>query len=214
MEKNNRPNDVTVEPNRQENKQPNAQQKRSGRIKMLLILAVCLAPVVASYFTYYVIKPTTRNNYGTLLDAEKYPMPRLGAVGTDGKSAELTDYKGRWLLMQVDSGECNQVCKVKVLDMRQVRLTLGKEKERVERVWLVIDDKPIAPVVAQMAEGMHVLRVKPEAVKAWLPADGAPSDYLFVIDPLGNLILRYPKAANLYKLKADLTKLLTASSIG
>lgn len=190
-------------------------QRKSGRIKMLLILAVCLAPVLASYFTYYVIKPVGRVNYGTLLDAEKYPLPKLSGINAAGKAAELSDYKGKWLLVQVNSSSCNQLCRLKVLDMRQVHSTLGKERDRFERVWLVTDEQPLDTATTHIAEGMRILRVKPEAVAAWLPADGgSASDYLYVVDPLGNLILRYPRSLNLYKLKADLTKLLTASSIG
>jgi len=142
-------------------------------------------------------------------------MPKLGAIDSEGKAVELTDHKGKWLLIQVDSGDCNQVCRVKVLDMRQVHATLGKERDRFERVWLVTDDRPLNAATARIAEGMLIMRVKPDVVNAWLPVDGGRvSDYLYVVDPLGNLILRYPKALNLYKLKADLTKLLTASSIG
>ena len=215
MEKENQPGNAHYSAPDSSLDAPNEKQKKNGRIKMLLILLVCIAPVVASYFTYYVLKPTGRTNYGTLLDAAKYPMPKLGAIDSEGKAAELADYKGKWLLMQVDSGDCNQVCRVKVLDMRQVHATLGKERDRFERVWLVTDDQPFNAATTRIAEGMRIMRVKPEVVNAWLPADGGKtSDYLYVVDPLGNLILRYPRALNLYKLKADLTKLLTASSIG
>jgi len=215
MEKNIQPSNLPNNPVNKPVDKPIEPQRKSGRVKMLLILAVCLTPVLASYFTYYVIKPTARTNYGELLDAAKYPMPKLGAIDSEGKAVELTDHKGKWLLIQVDSGDCNQVCRVKVLDMRQVHATLGKERDRFERVWLVTDDRPLNAATARIAEGMLIMRVKPDVVNAWLPVDGGRvSDYLYVVDPLGNLILRYPKALNLYKLKADLTKLLTASSIG
>lgn len=190
-------------------------QRKNGRIKMLAILAVCLAPVIASYFTYYVIKPTARTNYGELLDPAKYPTPNLDAKTLEGTALALDDYKGKWLLIQVDVGSCNQLCKVKLLDMRQVRLTLGKEMDRFERVWLITDDQVLDEKTVQISDGVHLLRVKSSAVNAWLATNGSnPSNFFYVVDPRGNLMMRFPKSVNLYKMKADLTKLLTASSIG
>jgi len=190
--------------------------KAKGRWKLLLILAVCLAPVIASYLTYYVIKPTGRTNYGTLLDPRNYPMPHLGAFMQDGKSVELDAFKGKWIMLQVDDAACVVACRTKLLNMRQVRLMQGKEMDRIERVWLITDDATLDPILTREFDGTRLLRVKREAVAKWLPAEngGAVTDYIYIIDPLGNLMMRIPKDPDPYKMKKDMLKLLTASSIG
>jgi len=190
--------------------------KRSGRWKLLLMVAICASPVIASYFTYYVIKPSSRTNYGALLDPRQYPMPHLGAALLDGKPVELDAYKGKWIMLQVADGACADACKTSLLDMRQVRLMQGKEMDRIERVWLITDNQPLDTVLMREYDGTHMLRVKRETLNAWLPVDEGttPADHIYMIDPLGNLMLRFPKNPDPYKMKKDIAKLLSASSIG
>ena len=194
----------------------NTRQKKDGRWKMFLVIAICLAPVFASYFTYYVIKPTARTNYGELLDPRNYPMPQLDATTMDGKPINLDAYKGKWILLQVDRGDCNKACQDKLLDMRQLRLMQGKEMDRIERVWLITDNTPLDTILMREYDGTHMLRVKPDPVTHWLPAQagGTASDSIYIIDPVGNLMLRFPKNPDPYKMKKDIYKLLSASSIG
>ncbi len=195
---------------------PNEKQKKNGRIKMLLILLVCIAPVVASYFTYYVLKPSARTNYGELIDPTQHPMPQLGATTLDGQPVALDAYKGKWLLLEAADGACDAACRDKLLVMRQERLMQGKEMERIERVWLITDGAPLDTVLMREYDGTRMLRVKREAVEKWLPPapGGAIFDGIYVVDPLGNLMMRFPKNADHAKMKKDITKLLTASSIG
>jgi cytochrome oxidase Cu insertion factor (SCO1/SenC/PrrC family) len=200
----------------QQRNQPQDQQRKSGRWKLLLVVAVCAAPMIASYFTYYVIKPESRTNYGTLLDPREYPIPPLGSTELDGKPAKLEDYKGKWVLLQVAGGDCDQACKTRLFAMRQLRLMQGKEMERIERVWLITDAKPLDTVLMREYDGTDMLRVDPKLLKAWLPTDAGTSveDHLYMIDPRGNLMMRFPKDADPNKVKKDISKLLRASSIG
>ena len=197
------------------NQQPD-QQRKSGRWKLLLVVAVCAAPMIASYFTYYVIKPESRTNYGTLLDPREYPIPSLGSTALDGKPAKLEDYKGKWVLLQVAGGDCDDACKTRLFAMRQLRLMQGKEMERIERVWLITDAKPLDTMLMREYDGTDMLRVDPKLLKAWLPTDAGTSveDHLYMIDPRGNLMMRFPKDADPNKVKKDISKLLRASSIG
>lgn len=183
---------------------------------MLAVLAVCAAPLIAAYFTYYVIKPTGRTNYGTLLDPRAYPIPRLGATALDGTPTELDAYRGKWIMLQIDSGDCLEACSKKLYDMRQLRTAQGKERERVERVWLITDSVPLDTVLMREYDGTRMLRVPPAALQAWLPVEqgGALADHIYIIDPLGNLMMRFPKNADANRIKKDLGKLLKASSIG
>jgi hypothetical protein len=172
--------------------------------------------MIASYLTYYVIRPEGRTNYGTLLDPRSYPIPALGTMTLEGKPLELETYKGKWVLLQVSGADCQTPCKKKLYDMRQLRLAQGKDMARIERIWLITDDKPLDTIIMREYDGTRMLRTKRETVDSWLPVepDATTADHLYVIDPLGNLMMRFPKEADPNKIKKDLSKLLRASRIG
>lgn len=198
-----------------DNKQNNQQQRR-GRWKLFAVIAVCASPLIFSYLTYYVIKPEGRTNYGDLLDPRLHPIPVLGSTTLDGKPAELDTYKGQWLMVQVDGSECLEPCQKKLINMRQLRLMQGKEMERIERVWLITDARPIETMLIRQFDGTRLLRAKLEAVRTWLPVEPGTTaaDHIYLIDPMGNLMMRFPKDADPNKIKKDLSKVLRASSIG
>jgi peroxiredoxin len=200
--------------------------QQRGRWKLLMVLAVCAAPLIFSYLTYYVIKPTGRTNYGDLIDPRAHPIPALGATTLDGKPAALEAYKGKWIMLKVGPAACDQACKEQMFAIRQLRSMQGKEMERIERVWLVTDAEPLETVLIRELDGMHLLRAPAAAVAQWLPlAQGATlENAIFLIDPLGNLMMRFPpvpagateqqKVEHYAKVKKDIGKLLKASAIG
>nr|WP_206085822.1 cytochrome C oxidase subunit I [Massilia polaris] len=183
---------------------------------MFAVLLVCASPLLLSYLAYYVIKPSGRTNYGQLLDPREHPIPQLGATALDGQPASLDQFKGKWIMLNVDNGDCQQECRDQLVQMRQLRLMQGKERERVERVWLVTDTTPLDTMLMRVIEGTQMLRVPAEAVAKWLPVEqgGSAADHIYLIDPLGNLMMRFPKDADPAKVKKDLGKLLKASAIG
>lgn len=193
-----------------------ARRTRIGRWKMIALLLVCAAPVVASYFTYYVVRPEGRRNFGELIDPQR-PLPSLTATTLDGKPYDLTALKGQWLLVSVGSGNCNEACVQQLYLQRQVREGLGKNKDRLDRVWLISDEQPVPEVLQPGLHEAIVLRVPQAELAAWLvPAAGQGLDeHLYVVDPLGNWMLRFPArldvpgAANA---KKDLERLMRASS--
>ena len=194
----------------------NSNQTTRGRWKLLMVLAVCASPMIASYFTYYVIKPEGKTNYGEIIDPRQFPVPQLNAVNAEGKNQELSSLKGKWLMLQIDRGSCATACQKKLYDMRQLRTAQGKEKERIQRVWLITDDAPVEEKLKQGIAGTELLKVSPSVLEKWLPVEQGASiyDHIYLIDPLGNLMMRYPKDADANKIKKDLSKLLKASAIG
>ncbi|MGD9943917.1 MAG: SCO family protein [Burkholderiaceae bacterium] len=188
---------------------------RRARLKMLAILLVCAAPVIASYFTYYVIRPDGRTNYGELIEPQR-PVADLGARDAQGKAAALDSLRGRWVMLVVAPGDCDDACRKQLYDVRQVRLTTGKDRDRVERVWLVDDARQPAPELLAQHEGLLVWHAPREAIAAQLPVTGATrvEDHIWLIDPLGNLMMRFPQHADPNRMKKDLSKLLRASRVG
>lgn len=95
---------------------------------MLGIFLVCAAPLVASYFTYYVVRPEGRRNFGELIDPQR-PLPDLVAVNLGGQDVNLKALRGQWLLLSVAGGACDEVCSRHLYLQRQLRESLGKNKE-------------------------------------------------------------------------------------
>lgn len=188
----------------------------AGRWKMLAVLLVCASPVIASYVTYYVIRPEGRRNFGELIDPQR-PLPAIATQSLDGKAGQLTALKGQWLLVSVANGACDARCEKNLYFQRQLRESLGREKDRLDRVWLVSDDAAVPPALRPALASATVLRVPPAALAQWLePAAGQHlQDHLYVVDPLGNWMMRFPAgmdAAAAAKAKRDLERLMRASA--
>ncbi len=193
-----------------------AQRTRSGRLKMLLVVLICAAPVIASYFTYYVVRPEGRSVFGELIDPQR-PLPELAAQTLDGQPVRLPSLKGQWLLVSVAGGDCDAACERNLYLQRQLRESLGKEKDRVDWVWLVDDGAPVREALRPALASATVLRVDPAGLAQWLmPAAGQPlAAHLYIVDPIGNWMMRLPPAldaAGAAKAKRDIERLLRASS--
>jgi hypothetical protein len=193
-----------------------AQRTRRGRWKMIAVMLICAAPVIASYFTYYVVRPEGRRNYGELINPQR-PLPDQAATSLDGKAVNLRQLKGQWLLISVAGGACDEACRQHLYLQRQLRETLGKEKDRVDWVWLVSDDAPVAPALLPAVKDATVLRVPQAQLSQWLePANGQQLDsHLFLVDPIGNWMMRFPAGLDLQgaaNAKRDLERLLRASA--
>lgn len=189
---------------------------RGGRWKMLAVMLVCAAPVIASYFSYYVLRPDGRRNFGELINPQR-SLPDLTASDVGGQSVNLRTLKGQWLLVNVASGTCDELCNQNLYLQRQMRESLGKDKDRLDRVWLITDDKPIDAKLQTALLGATVLKVQAGELSSWLqPSSGQTlADHLYVIDPMGNWMMRFPPrmdAAGATKAKRDLERLLRASA--
>ena len=188
----------------------------SGRWKMLAVLLLCAAPVVASYFTYYVVRPEGRRNFGELIDPQR-PLPDQASVNLTGQPGNLTALRGQWLLLSVAGGACDEICSRHLYLQRQLRESMGKDRDRVDWVWLITDDAPVPDTLRPALKGAAVLRVAPAGLSQWLApaADHQLGEHLYLIDPLGNWMMRFPAnldAAGAVRAKQDLERLLRAAA--
>jgi hypothetical protein len=194
-----------------------ARRTKNGRLKMLLVLLVCAAPVVASYLAYFVFRPDGRTNYSELIEPLR-PIPNdLPLTDLQGAPVTAETLPGQWLLVVVAGGACDAVCEKQLWLQRQLRETLGREKDRLDKVWLIPDGAtPSAKTLNGIRTNteMTVLRVPRARLAAWLaPAPGhALEDHLYIVDPLGNWMMRVPPEPDPVKLKRDVDKLLRASA--
>ena len=186
----------------------------NGRLKMLLVLLVCAAPVVASYFTYFVIRPQGRTNYSELVQPQRLIPRDLALRRLDGQPVDPQSLKGQWLIVAVGGGACDAACERLLWLQRQLRETLGREKDRVDNIWLVDDDAAVQARTLDALAGATVLRVAQDDLALWLePASGHTlAQHLYIVDPLGNWMMRAPADPEPAKLKRDVDKLLRASA--
>ena len=187
----------------------------AGRWKMLAVLVVCLAPVVASYLTFYVVRPEGRRNFGELIEPQR-ALPDLVGISLDGKSVNLRELKDQWLLVSVAPGACDEQCARHLYMQRQLREGLGKEKDRLDWVWLVSDAAPVAQSVQPALKEATVIRVPQAELAIWLQPQAGHElqDHLYLVDPMGKWMMRFPAridAQAAVNVRRDLDRLLRAS---
>ena len=179
---------------------------------MLAIAALCLAPFIAAVIAYYYWQPQGGMSYGELIPARALSDPPLRHL--DQRVFRLSELKGKWILLQLDQADCAAACRAKLYNMRQVRLAQGREMERVERVWLVLDEAPLETQLMREYDGTRLLRAGGSPLLREFPPPGGVRGYIYLIDPLGNLMLRFPEDADPGRMHKDLARLLKASRIG
>ncbi len=184
---------------------------------MFAVLLVCAAPVIASYFTYYVVRPDGRRNFGALIAPQKDMPAALMATTLEGQAVPLSSLKGQWLLLSTSDAACDAQCETHLYLQRQLREGLGREKDRLDWVWLIQDGQLPFGALQTALQSAQVLRVDATALQTWLqPQEGAKlSDHLYVVDPQGHWMMRFPAhldKASAPQAKRDLERLLRASS--
>lgn len=197
-----------------------SRRTRRGRLLMTIVLLVCMAPVLASYLAYFVIKPDGRTNYSELVEP-RGPIPSdLPLVDLKGDAVAAESLKGQWLFVVVSRAACDSRCERYLWVQRQLHETLGVDAGRVDKLWLVDDASAPRPQTLSAvaspgpASAMTVLRVQRDALVRWLrPAAGhALEDHIYIVDPMGDWMMRSPVDPDPAKLKRDVVKLLRASA--
>lgn len=191
--------------------------RRRSLTPVVLVLFVCLAPVLVAVALYLNPSwvPEESTNYGTLLEPQR-PVPPSGQLAlTDlaGQARDLRDERGQWLLLTVDGAACPESCARKLFMMRQNHASTGKNVVRIERVWLITDDAPVPEVVQDAYRGTLMLRADPDQVRRFTGSEH-PENHIWIIDPLNNLMMRFPEDPDPIQMRRDLGRLLFASQVG
>lgn len=188
---------------------------RRSALTLWLILGVCLLPIVGSTALYYLAPPSDRMNYGDLITPPR-PLPGLVLADLNGSAFDFATLRGKWTMVHIDRSDCGSACRDKLYKMRQVRLTQGKNMDRVQRLWLIADAGPVDEKVLHDYAGTVTVRAGTRDMAQLLnalPVSSAAEDHIWLVDPLGNVMLRYPQGADPSRMKTDLTRLLRVSRI-
>lgn len=181
------------------------------RAKLLVLAALFALPIAASLITYRHFRPAAGANYGELLlPPWSFPAHDFKSIGD--KDFAFAQLKGRWVLVTSDSGACPDACRAKLAAMRQIRLALGRNASRVERV-LVVDDieRPDSASLAPFSGTDIVLTPRGLVVP---PGPANDRAHIYLADPLGNVMMRWPANPDYRGMFKDLERLLKASQIG
>ena len=191
------------------------------RTKLALMFALFALPTLASFTAFYFFPPTKTSNYGELISPViNLPQTTLGIKdGTDAaSSAREQGLRGKWLLVTRDSGACTAACEQKLFAMRQSRLIVGREMDRVVRVVLIDDDTKPSDELIKRYEGTAWVSAKSLPWLARFPVP--PQDrsngraFFYAVDPMGNIFMRYGAEGDAKLIAKDLQKVLKASQIG
>jgi hypothetical protein len=182
--------------------------RRRGRTQALLVLLVCATPVLLGTLLYFFSPPSGRTNYGRLLEPAPLGLEvRLESGGVFDKA----HVDGRFWLVTIDGPACGEVCRDKLLLIRQMKAAQGKDSTRIERLWIVPGEQAVdAP--EGIVSGVQIGRVA--AGDDWRKAfpDEDPLRRLYLIDPLGNLMMSFPFPPEEKRMLRDIEKLLRINS--
>jgi len=178
--------------------------RRRGRRIALVILAICAAPIVLGTLAFYLWSSDAQTtSYGALLPPQRIPIEGIERL------------QGKWLLVNLDHGACDEACRRDLFTMRQARTAQGRDRNRVERVWLITDNVQPSHEISTLTEAVRIIHLREPSAKLFPASDDAARDRsIYLIDPLGNLMLRFPPDPDPRRLIKDLARLLKISRIG
>ena len=202
----------------------NGANLRNQRIKLLVILGMFALPVLLAWLWHANSdrwRPAGTTNYGELISPAR-PLAAFSIPGLDGALITQEFLHGKWTLVYIGAAECDKRCRTNLYNIRQVRLALNEKIDRVQRLWVLSDGRGSQQLPALLADHPGLKVAKPDAAKlerllaqfgsadASVPVPGR----VYLVDPLGNLMMRYPADAEPKGLLKDLERLLKTSWIG
>lgn len=194
--------------------------RAKGRLTLLLIVVVFLVPVVAAYL----YRPVGEaGNHGTLIEPPQ-PLAEFEMTTLDGTVVGPDALRGKWTLLYPGGEHCGETCRSNLFKIERARLTQGEDMSRVQSLYLAPASTEPGAVADALVEyqGLQGYLIAPSELASMAPAlepgdeEGAPvtKDRIYVIDPLGNLMMYYSRDADPSGMKEDLERLLKVSQIG
>lgn len=185
----------------------------------IILALLFIGPLAAAWIVYFAApdwRPTGQVNHGELVDPP-VALPDLALAGPDGEPLIDSPLRQRWTLIYVDGSGCGEACRQTLFDTYQVRYLLHRDLDRVRRILLYTGAPPDPAFVAEQHPDLLVAdaaAVDAPALLAALPASAAAGDAVYLVDPLGNLMMRFPRTGTWQDMHKDLKKLLKLSRIG
>ena len=189
----------------------NENVRKANRRKLVILLVLLCSPVVISFVLYFSDYRPGSINYGDLIGIQK--LSGSGINQQDNTIFRMKDLQGKWVMLMVNSGHCDEACQLKLYHMRQVRLVQNTEKHRVERLWLIDDNVPADAELVEKYEGTLFINARDSELLDLIPTKESQRNHIFLVDPLGNLMMRFPAELNPTLMGKDIKRLLHVSQL-
>lgn len=196
-------------------------KQAAGRRKIILLAVLAALPVIIAYALYFGgWRPATTGNYGELVQP---PRPVADATYTllDGASLRFSQLQGKWTFLIFGTAECAGPCERNLTSIRRIIEAQGKEADRVQTVFVATDTKARDWLYYRLKDypTMRAIVGPPETVAELArqfvsSTQKTPENRIYLVDPLGNLMMSYPADADPNRVRKDLSRLLRASRIG
>jgi hypothetical protein len=194
---------------------------RRRRLQLLLLALVFFGPVFVAGYMYYagIGQPDARVNIGTLI-APAIPLPAVSLQTPAGTPTSADFLRGKWSLVYVGEGACDERCRQALDDIRATRLALDRDAPRIQRVFLFESSCCDSALLEGPQEGLVAAWLDEQEgakVRAAFPPGDVPlaeRGLVYVVDPLGNLMMSYPTPLDKRGAVKDLEKLLKLSRVG
>ena len=189
----------------------------TSRRALWLLALLFFAPLLLSFWLYYVSswRPAGRTNHGELIEPPR-PLPAIAAAPAGGSTPAATVFREQWSLVYVGDGGCDAGCRQVLHTMRQTHASLGRLGARLQQVFLVNAGCCDQAYLAREHPELRVIDASgPESAGLLgnFPRDRL-GESLFIVDPLGNLMMRYDTRLDPRGHRQDLKKLLELSHVG
>lgn len=191
-----------------------------ARRAILLITALLILPFVLAFGLYWLEwRPATLGNVGELIEPPR-ALPSSGLVGSDGNALKAGELLGKWTLVRVSPGQCDLACRDDLRQMRQVQVGLNKEMTRLRRVLMagsaaqLLGDPALPDLARSYPDLVFVAPAAGSDGDAWRDTFLHAEQHFYVIDPLGNVMMRYPAMPDMQGMRKDLERLLKYSWVG
>lgn len=192
---------------------------KAARRMLLLLAAVFVLPfAIGTGLFWSGWRPANTIHHGELLQPVR-PLPDSGLLTLDGQDLPTAALRGKWLLLRASAAPCDAACENDLYQMQQLHLALNKEQSRVRRVFLSTGEggrdeaEALAKLHARFSD-LVLARPGTDASRAvWEPSINGSGRVLYLVDPLGNVMMRYTDPADLRGVLKDLERLLKYSWI-
>ncbi|NML25909.1 hypothetical protein [Zoogloea dura] len=172
---------------------------------LFLVIALLALPFIVAASLYATgWRPAAAGNHGELLDPPR-PLPAL--AGPHGEPLDKTSLEGHWNLVVAGPGPCDEACRHWIVATRQIHVALYKQMSRVQRTWLTDQAAPDSAPLTALQPDLHAAVAGSSAARAAFDLD-AGGHRVYVVDPQGRIILRYPADAPPRDILKDMERLL------
>ncbi len=185
--------------------------KKTGRLTLILIILLLGSPVIIATVFYFMGYKPANMNYGDLLEVQELKGDGIHQI--DNTIFSMKDLHGKWVMITIDSGECDEACQSKLFYIRQTRIIQNTEKDRVEQLWLIDDNKTVADELLEEYKGTLFINAKDSELIKAIETEEEHRKHIYLVDFMGNLMMRFPEELDPKKMSADIKRLLDVSQL-